>query len=105
MQAGRLNSRVTLQIPSAAVCPIGQPVPDWTDFAQVWANIKLKSGIETIKAESVTSTVKASIRMRYRTDINAGMRVMHNGAAYNILAVMPDIAGHQFVDLAVEVVT
>jgi SPP1 family predicted phage head-tail adaptor len=103
MQAGRLNSRVTIQAPSTDVDEIGQPVL-WVDFAEVWADIKLKSGMETIKAESVTSTVKASMRIRYRTDINASMRVLHNGGIYSILAVMPDVAGHDFLDLAVQVV-
>lgn len=104
MKAGILNSRVALQIPATGTDEIGQPVPGWADFATVWANVKLKSGMETIKAGAVTSVVNASIRLRYRTDINAGMRVVHNSVVYSILAVMPDVAGREFVDLAVEVV-
>ena len=105
MQAGRLNRRVTLQGPSQSVDEIGQPIPGWTDVATVWGDIRLKSGLESIKAGSPVSTVQASIRIRYRAGINAGMRVVHNLVAYNIVAVMPDVSGREFIDLACEQVT
>jgi SPP1 family predicted phage head-tail adaptor len=104
MQAGDLNSRCVLQAPSNTVDEIGQPVPGWVDVASFWANIRMKSGMETIKSGAVTSTVQASIRARYRSDITAGMRVAHGGVVYAITAVMPDIGGRVFVDLATEVV-
>lgn len=105
MQAGRLNRRVTLQQPSTATDELGQPIPGWTDVATLWADIRLKSGLESIKAGSPVSTVQASIRIRYRAGINAGMRIVHNLTAYNITAVQPDVGGREFVDLVAEVVT
>ena len=104
MQAGRLNRRCTLQSPSQSVDELGQPIPGWTDVATVWASIRHLSGVEAIKADAVTSTVRASIRIRYRAGVNAGMRVVHNLTAYNITAVMPDVGGREFVDLVCEVV-
>lgn len=105
MQAGRLNRRCVLQTPSTATDEIGQPIPGWTDVATVWADIRMKSGLEAIKAGAVVSTVQASIRIRYRADVNAGMRVVHNLVAYDIKAVMPDVSGRVFLDLACEQVT
>lgn len=105
MQAGRLNRRCVLQTPSTATDEIGQPIPGWTDVATVWADIRMKSGLEAIKAGAVVSTVQASIRIRYRSDVNAGMRVVHNLVAYDIKAVMPDVSGRVFLDLACEQVT
>ena len=105
MQAGRLNRRVTLQAPGTATDEIGQPIPGWTDVATVWGDIRLKSGLEALKAGAPVSTVQASIRIRYRAGINAGMRVVHNLVAYNIVAVMPDLSGREFIDLACEQVT
>ena len=104
MQAGRLNRRCLLQSPSQSVDAIGQPIPGWTDVALVWASIRHLSGVEAIKADAVTSTVKASIRIRYRTGLNAGMRVVHGAQVYSIEAVMPDVGGREYVDLVAEVV-
>ena len=104
MQAGRLNRRCVLQTPSTEADELGQPIPGWTDVATVWASIRHLSGVEAIKADAVTSTVKASIRIRYRTGLNAGMRVVHGAQVYQIEAVMPDLARREFVDLVAKVV-
>ena len=105
MQAGRLNRRCQLQSPSQSVDELGQPIPGWTDVATVWADIRMKSGLESIKAGAVVSTVQASIRLRYRAGVNAGMRVVHNLVNYEIKAVMPDVSGRVFMDLACEIVS
>ena len=104
MQAGRLNRRVTLQSPSQSVDEIGQPIPGWTDVATVWGDIRLKSGLESIKAGASVSVVQASVRIRYRSGVNAGMRLVHNLVAYDIKAVMPDIGGREYFDLVCEAV-
>ena len=104
MQAGRLNRRCTLQQPGTTTDALGQPVPGWTDVATVWGDIRMKSGLESIKAGASVSVVQASIRVRYRAGITAGMRVVHNLTAYNITAVQPDVGGREFVDLVCEVV-
>ena len=105
MQAGRLNRRCTLQQPGTATDALGQPIPGWTDVATVWADIRMKSGLESIKAGAPVSVVQASIRVRYRAGITAGMRVVHNLQAFNITAVLPDVGGREFVDLVAEVVS
>lgn len=102
MQAGNLNRKVTIQTPNTAKDEYNEPVGGWLDVASVWADIKMLSGLETVKANADVSVVKASIRIRYRTGITAGMRVLCDGLAYDIRAVMPDVAGRVFTDLAVE---
>ncbi len=104
MQAGRLNRRCTLQAPGTTQDELGQPIPGWTDVATVWADIRMKSGLESIKAGAPVSVVQASIRLRYRAGITAGMRVVHHLQAYNIVAVLPDVGGREYVDLVCEVV-
>jgi len=66
MQAGRLNRRCTLQAPGTTTDELGQPIPGWTDVATVWGDIRMKSGLESIKAGAPVSVVQASIRIRYR---------------------------------------
>ena len=104
MQAGRLNRRCVLQTPGTAQDELGQPIPGWTDVAPLWADIRMKSGLESIKAGAPVSVVAASVRIRYRAGVNAGMRVVHNLQAYDIKAVMPDVSGREFLDLVCEVV-
>ncbi len=104
MQAGLLNRRVTLQAPGTTQDELGQPIPGWTDVATLWADIRMKSGLESIKAGAPVSVVQASIRVRYRAGITAGMRVVHNLQAFNIVAVLPDVGGREYVDLVCEVV-
>lgn len=104
MQAGRLNRRCTLQAPGTTQDELGQPIPGWTDVATVWCDVRLRSGLESIKAGAVVSTVQASVRIRYRTGINAGMRVLVDSVPYEVLAVQPDVGGREYVDLVCQVV-
>ena len=105
MQAGRLNRRVTLQAPGTTTDEIGQPIPGWTDVATVWGDVRLRSGLESVKAGTVVSTVQASVRIRYRTGITAGMRLLVDSVAYGIVAVQPDVGGREYVDLVCEIVS
>ncbi|MOA62674.1 Phage head-tail joining protein [compost metagenome] len=43
----------------------------------------------TIKADAEVSIVRASIRIRRRTDVDAGMRVLLGAVVYDIEAVLP----------------
>lgn len=104
MRAGTLNVRVTVQQLAAGVDALGQPVQTWSDVATLWANVRHSSGVESIKADVIRTVVRASVRIRYRTDINAGMRVVAGVQTYNIVTVLPDIGGKEYTDLVCEVV-
>jgi SPP1 family predicted phage head-tail adaptor len=104
MRAGALDQRVAIQARTSATDESGQPLESWADQCSVWAHIRFAGGLETIRSGSPTSTLKASIRIRARDGISAGMRVMHNGQPYNIEAVPPRIARDEFMDLICEVV-
>ena len=103
MRPGLLNSRVVVQQQSTTQDALGQPVLSWSTFATLWANVRHTSGVESIKADALTPVVRASIRVRYRGDLTAAMRVVHGSTTYNIVAVLPDIGGKEYVDLACEV--
>lgn len=98
MKAGDLRNRITIQAQSNVQDETGQMLTTWTAIAQVWASIKHVSGISAIKAGMDTSSVKASIRIRHRSGINAGMRVLHGATVYSIEAVIPD-GQRTFIDL------
>lgn len=105
MQAGSLKTLCTIQRRTGGTNDWGEPLPEgWETQATVWANIKHKSGSEAIKADSEVSTVRASIRIRYRSDITAGMRVISGPTVYLIEAVLPETWRRDYVDLVCKVV-
>lgn len=103
MRPGQLNTRVVVQQQSTTPDALGQPVNTWSDLATLWADVRHTSGIEATKADAVASVVRASIRVRYRSDITAAMRVVHGSTTYSVIAVLPDVGGKEYVDLACEV--
>lgn len=104
MRSGDLNRRVTIKAPPAAQDALGQPSGAWTTVATVWANIAFLSGSQTIRAGADTSSAKASIRIRYRTNVAAGMRVELGATVFNITAVLPDAGRKEYVDLVAEAI-
>ena len=105
MQAGKLNTRVTIQRPGTAEDELGQPIPGWVDVATVWADVRHLSGIGAIKASGEVSVIKASVRIRRRDDLTAGMRVVVGPTVYGVEAVMPPAAQQDHTDLVCKVVT
>src|SRR5690606_11880366 len=103
MNSQQYNTRLTIQAPGTAVDALGQPIPGWTDVATVWGDVRHLNGTESIKAGAVTSAVNASIRIRWRTGLDAGMRVLVGATVYEIKAVLPDTQRREHVDLVCEV--
>jgi SPP1 family predicted phage head-tail adaptor len=99
MRAGNLNCRVVILRREKVRLTGGQLVEEWVEHARTWANVAKLTGLGTIKAESDVSLVKASYRVRYRRDLTAAMRLAHDGAIYDIKAVLPDHARREYVDL------
>lgn len=99
---GYFPNRVTIQRRGTGADEIGQPVDAWVDVATVWANVRHAGGLEAIKAGANVSTVRASIRIRWRAGIDNGMRVTHGATVYDIKAVLPDEIGREYVDLVCE---
>ncbi|MDR5776647.1 MULTISPECIES: phage head closure protein [unclassified Caballeronia] len=71
----------------------------WETVMTVPANIRMLSGKEMMASNANISMGTASIRIRYRTDVQAGMRVVHGDAAFHVTAVLPDYANREHVDL------
>jgi SPP1 family predicted phage head-tail adaptor len=99
VRAGSLNRRVTIQRHVTGTDELGGPIDTWEDVATVWANIRHLSGAESIRSDADVSIVKASIRIRYRTDVTAAMRVVYGTTIYDIQAVLLDAVGREYCDL------
>ena len=99
MRAGDLRHRIIIERQTSSQDAGGQPLEVWTPVATVWADIRNPTGMGAIRADAQAEVVKTSIRIRWRTDIKAGMRAVHGTTIYEIGAVLPDHAGREFVDL------
>ena len=102
MYAQQLDTPVTLQRRATGQDDWGQPMEGWEDVAQVWADVRHLSGVESIKAGADVSVVRSSVRIRPIAGIDAGMRVLLNGQHYDIKAVLPG-GRRGWVDLVCEV--
>lgn len=93
-----LNHRINIEQRSSTTDALGQPLETWTLVAAVWADVRHLSGTAALKAGADTSLVQASIRIRQRSGLNAGLRVVHGSDVYDIRAVLPD-GKNEYIDL------
>lgn len=103
MKAGRLRNLIAIQSRDSGVDAAGQPAQTWTALTSVWADILGANGMQTIKVPLDGVEINAySFRIRYRTDINAGMRVVFGGQNYDIKQARHDLARREWTDLVCE---
>jgi SPP1 family predicted phage head-tail adaptor len=85
-----LRDRILIERESSAPGPTGAPVKAWQPLCRPWAEVKGVSGRAFLAAGAEQSEVTFEIRMRYRADITAGLRVTHHGITLEIVAPLPD---------------
>ncbi|WP_213761973.1 phage head closure protein [Caballeronia sp. dw_19] len=109
MRAGSLDRRVRIERNGGAQDEGGQPIEGWVEVATVWAGILMLNGKETVQANAEVGSATASIRIRYRTDIDNGMRAVLlkfvdglpvDDVIFNILKPLPNVASREYTDLA-----
>jgi SPP1 family predicted phage head-tail adaptor len=101
LRAGTLNTRLSLQR-KAGRDALGQPLNNWTEYGQVWGAVVQIRGVEKVTGGTSVDSASASIRIRYRTDVTNGDRVVALGAdnqIFNINSVMPNAASREYTDL------
>lgn len=106
LRAGTLRDRIRIQARSDSHDEWGSPMPEaWDDIApnRIAADVRHRSGLSTIKADAEVSIVRASIRIRRRADVTAGMRVLHSGQIYDIEAVLPGET-REYIDLVCKLI-
>jgi SPP1 family predicted phage head-tail adaptor len=107
LAAGTLNRRVSLQQKQETPTGTGGSTISWVEVAKVWANLRMLNGIETAKSDFPVSVAKASIRIRWREDIDPTWRVVYvsnsKTMTFDVKALLPDLVGREYLDLSVEV--
>ncbi len=103
MRSGMLRHRVMLQRLRQGQDAYGGPVEQWEDVATVWASLEAMSGREFFASQQAQSEITQRIRIRYRPDVTADMRVVHGGTVFNVVAPLPDNRGRELVLMCREV--
>lgn len=87
IKAGDLRQIVTLQRPRDHVNEKGRRITDWENVATVHAAKADVSGREFYVAQAFHAEDVVTWTLRWREDVTTEWRLMHRGAAYNILEV------------------
>lgn len=88
MNSGALRHRVSIQTPSTERDDLGQPLDEWTEFVNVWADISDRRGREFLEGrQTTTNEVTTNVRIRYREDIVPEMRVVEQCHARREFAI------------------
>lgn len=102
INAGKLNKRVAIERAvsgSPAVNAFGEPNVIWDELAEVWAAMEPLTGREFWAQQQVQSEITVRIRVRYRSDVMAGMRVVYNDAIYMIRNIIDPLEKHEELQL------
>ena len=91
MQIGKLRHRVAIEKPGYTQDPTtGEMVPGWETVATVWASKRPSSAREFKQSQAGQSEISGEFVIRYRSDVDATMRIVHKGKFYNIEGALED---------------
>jgi SPP1 family predicted phage head-tail adaptor len=70
------------------------------DVDTVWADVRYLNGRQYLTSNAEANAATASVRVRYRADLRANMRLVFGATVFDIVAVLPDEEGRDHLDLA-----
>ncbi|BCP52824.1 head-tail adaptor protein [Kaistia sp. 32K] len=83
---GQLSSRVVLERAVRTADGAGGATIAWEPVATLWAAIEPVVADESFAADRLSTRVTHRIRIRFRTDLEGGMRIAHRGRVLRIAA-------------------
>lgn len=90
MRAGPLRHRCTLMHSQQVKRPGGGLTESWVDLGKLWAEVTIPTGRIQAVSDQLEAVVTAEIRVRYRDDLVAGMRIVHGTRTFKVEASLPD---------------
>lgn len=100
-----LRTRITFQAPTITQDTGGAQVGTYANIAlipSVWAQWINDHGQESIASEAVISAQRATVRFRYRSDVQTTWRVMKDAEPWQILSIDQVQDRNRYVELRVE---
>lgn len=100
LPTGLLNRRILVESRSQEMSG-GQLVDRWEEKFRAWAQVNPKnSRAVNPSSDGVARAIETYVfRIRYRTDVDAGMRVQYLDQKFEIVDVLQDFAGHIYTDI------
>ena len=90
MNPGKLDKRLTFQVKDEdAKSPDGDPIDDYKDAFTVWGSFIFLKGRKYFEAAAANSEVQGETEIRFRTDVNADMKMKYKNTFYDIVSVIP----------------
>lgn len=86
--AGKLNALIEIQELQLAPDGGGGHIKTWVSVGQLWANWRHQSMYERLNAMQLQSGIRHRVYVRYNEFITAKHRVVYQGKAFNIVAVV-----------------
>lgn len=99
MRAGRMDRQVTLQARTTTRNAQGEDVATYADLATVWAEKIDLRGREFFAAQQSRAEVTTRWRIRYREDLRAVDRLVHQDVAYDVVAPPAEVGRRQGLEL------
>lgn len=87
LDPGQLDRRVVLQSPATTRDAAGGAIVSYSTSATVWAAQRPLSGARLFAAQAKRYAAEFSYRIRYRTDVVPGWRLLHGTRTYEITAI------------------
>ena len=109
MNIGALDTRARIERKNVTQdATYGTEVVTWTSVAEVWCSIKdaLPANAETIEHGMALAKHSATIRMRYRSDIDTTMRIVverDTPVTYQIVAGPKELGRRDGIEIMVEI--
>lgn len=105
MRAGLLRHRIELQKLVTTENEWGDPVKEWRTIATVWALVEALGGRLYFEAQQTVAQSDHRMIIRYRPDVEPGMRVLHGGKSLEIQAVLDREGRKRWLEVLAKVVT
>ena len=93
IMSGRLRQVITYQTKAQALDEYGGPVDAWVDFATVRASVAPLIGKDLLASMAAQSTAEMRINHRYLPGITSAMRIVWDGAEYEIVGEPANVHG------------
>lgn len=104
LAAGARRARLTLEMPAETPDVLGGAALAFAPVATLWARIEARGGRERIAGAAVEGIIETRITLRWRADLDAGMRFSDGERRFLIRAVFdPDGRRRDLVCLCEEI--
>ncbi|HQO33133.1 MAG TPA: phage head closure protein [bacterium] len=85
MAAGQLDRRITIKEPAITTGPYNEKqITGWTQVCETWADVEIGAGSEGYSEGQEGVSASATFLIRYRTGLDATMRITYEDEDYQI---------------------